>query len=645
MLNNLLLKGGAADDKLYVEDVFSTYLYTGSGTGSTLNVPINNGIDLTKGGLVWTKARNQAYAHQLIDTARGLDKALITSESSAQNPYGNLFALSAGTSGYTITKDTNGSLNESPQTFASWTFRKAPKFFDVVPFVSNGSGTQTVNHSLGVKPGMIICKRTDSTSNWFVWHRANGGVGGLSLNQTNAAYFSSSAGDSTTTTTFRVDDLADASLNQPTISGASYVAYLFAHDTTADGIVQCGSFTGADANVSVTLGWEPQFLLVKRTDSTGDWRMFDNMRGMFVDGKTAMIYANTSGAEIATNANVYAPTATGFVAGSNIVTGTYIYLAIRRGPMRTPTDATKVFAPYGGTATGSGDAGTQGTGTFRNTGWPVDLFIARSRNGSSVGWWDRLRSGTYRLWSDATSAENTTTTPIDRVWLDYSNGAEDCFWGDVSSHPISNLLFRRAPGFFDVVCFRTANSTTTRSHNLGVVPELIIYKCRSTAGDWIVYIAGLGASSGLFLNDSGGAANVGGYWASTAPTSTVFTCNDVTLGSNANFVAYLFASCPGVSKVFSFTGNGSSQNIDCGFTNGARFVLIKRTDSAGSWLVSDTARGIVSGNDPSLALNSTAAEVTTLDWLDPYSAGFTVNQESTNNANVNGATYIYLSIA
>jgi hypothetical protein len=116
-------------------------------------------------------------------------------------------------------------------------------------------------------------------------------------------------------------------------------------------------------------------------------------------------------------------------------------------------------------------------------------------------------------------------------------------------------------------------------------------------------------------------------------------------GSGSTYVAYLFASCPGVSKIGTYTGNGSSQTINCGFAGGARFVLIKRTDSTGNWLVGDSARGIVAGNDPLLYLNSTAAEVTTLDWIDADSSGFIVNQDSTANANVNGASYIYLAIS
>jgi len=107
----------------------------------------------------------------------------------------------------------------------------------------------------------------------------------------------------------------------------------------------------------------------------------------------------------------------------------------------------------------------------------------------------------------------------------------------------------------------------------------------------------------------------------------------------------LFASCPGVSKVGSYTGNGTSQTINCAFTSGARFVMIKRTDSTGDWYVWDTARGIVPANDPYLLLNSTASEVTTNDSVDADSTGFIVNQVAATNINVNAATYIYLAIA
>jgi hypothetical protein len=101
-----------------------------------------------------------------------------------------------------------------------------------------------------------------------------------------------------------------------------------------------------------------------------------------------------------------------------------------------------------------------------------------------------------------------------------------------------------------------------------------------------------------------------------------------------------------ISKVGFYTGNGSSQTINCGFTTGARFILIKRTDSTGDWFVWDTTRGITaSANDPHLSLNTTAAEVTTNDSIDPHTSGFIVKQVAATSINVTSAIYIFLAIA
>jgi hypothetical protein len=109
-------------------------------------------------------------------------------------------------------------------------------------------------------------------------------------------------------------------------------------------------------------------------------------------------------------------------------------------------------------------------------------------------------------------------------------------------------------------------------------------------------------------------------------------------------VAYLFATCPGVSKVGSYTGTSASQVINCGFTAGARFVLIKRTDSTGDWYVYDTARGMVSGTDPYLLLNNTAAEVN-VNYVFTSSTGFTIQAAAPAAINASGGTFIFLAIA
>ena len=111
------------------------------------------------------------------------------------------------------------------------------------------------------------------------------------------------------------------------------------------------------------------------------------------------------------------------------------------------------------------------------------------------------------------------------------------------------------------------------------------------------------------------------------------------------FIAYLFASLDGVSKIGKYTGTGSDVNVDCGFTNGARFVLIKRIDSgwAASWWVFDTVRGINSGNEPGIYLNNNSAEYSR-DSIDPLSSGFTV-KPGDFELNASGVEYLFFAIA
>jgi hypothetical protein len=98
-----------------------------------------------------------------------------------------------------------------------------------------------------------------------------------------------------------------------------------------------------------------------------------------------------------------------------------------------------------------------------------------------------------------------------------------------------------------------------------------------------------------------------------------------------------------VSKVGSYTGNNVARTIDCGFTNGARFVLVKKTNVGGNWYVYDSERGIVAGNDPYLYLNNADAEESGYDEIDPDSSGFAL--PSTGSLNSNNDTYIFLAIA
>ena len=142
----------------YIEDVFSTYLYTGNGSTQT----ITNGIDLAgKGGLVWIKGRSLGYSHYLANTNRGASKYLATNRSDAENYNGNYTdtLTSFNSNGFSLGADSLGSVNTSGDTYTSWTFRKQAKFFDVVTYTGNGSD-QNIPHNLGSVPGFVVVKRT-----------------------------------------------------------------------------------------------------------------------------------------------------------------------------------------------------------------------------------------------------------------------------------------------------------------------------------------------------------------------------------------------------------------------------------------------------------------------------------------------------
>jgi len=640
--------GGTSLAANYVEDVFSTYLYTGNGSTRT----ITNGIDLAgEGGLVWLKKRGVGTGdHHLYDTVRGATNMI------SSNTTGGTIVRANGLTAFNSNGFSIGAyseINGNNDSQASWTFRKQPKFFDVVTYTGTGAN-RTVAHNLGSVPGMIIVKRTDASANWQVYHRSIFNTEYLVLNSAAAVATGATRWNSTTPTSSVFSLGTDTTVNA---SGGTYVAYLFAHDaggfglTGTDNVISCGSYTGTGAaGNTITLGYEPQWLIIKRATGTGDWHMFDTMRMMTADGNNLSLYANLSSAEPLSSGGGVSPLATGFKlnfggGAYNNSGDTYIYIAIRRAPMKVPTVGTEVFTPVA--ETGSGSEKTI------DHGFPVDVWIAADRDNTSSlvtykqAWFTRLlgnangyKTSNADAWgggwgSSYFNFESNTGIPLVGVFQFLNNpNTPYVYWG-----------FRRAAGFFDEVSYTGTGASMTVAHSLGVIPELMLVKRKSATGDWQAY-TGSGTEY-LVLNST--AAKVTGNssrWNGTAPTSSVLSLGtDATVNaSGSTYSAYLFASCPGVSKVGSYTGTGSSdQIINCGFTTGARFVMLKRTDGTSSWRVWDTARGIVVGSEPSLDLNSTAAEQTGLNQVDPDPSGFKV--KSGDFWNTSGANFIFLAIS
>ena len=641
---------------VYSDDVFSTYLYEGNKQESIDNPPttqnIINGIDnVNNKGLIWQKTRSytgsQTYtmSHYLTDTVRGAGNVVYadrdlqqTSEPAVANFYNNGFEVGS-----------NNILNNSLGENVAWNFRAAPGFFDIQQYTGDGNNSQVIYHNLGCKPGMVMIKRTNGTGgDWAVYFKSGDNdteVGYGVLNNNNGFTTSNIAFTSTAeyirvySGSFAIDANAD---------GATYIMYIFAQggaDTDArkfgtnedESIIKCGTWTANGGAATIdNLGWEPQFVLVKNVTDAGFWGMFDIMRGMPVGDADPYFSAHTDGVESSGTTNFIDPLPNGFKVSNLGSSQTFAYMAIRR-PHKPITDPTKLFDLV-----------------LQNSANPnlldISLSVAdmvfhkqlNSTDGNSIQFADRMR-GVKRLWPYDNLAE---TTDNNYAW-DYNNKVQTSFYSPGNSQ--INHVFRRAPGFFDVVAYSGSNSSQTLNHNLGVKPALMICKRRNSTGNWQVYadIPNMGATKYMMLDDSAGAVANTNRWNDTEPTATQFTLgtySDLNT-SGGEYISYLFGNLPGVCKIGEYTSGSNAIDVDCGFN--PRFVMIKRVDAgAGNWFV---WHSINAGNDSYILLDDNVVGVSNTDWIDPISNGFQVAAVSTgisNHLNLSAAQpFLFMAIA
>jgi hypothetical protein len=317
--------GGALD----VADVFSTDLWTGNGTSQT----ITNGVDLSgEGGMVWIKYRDVADNHFVHDTEMGVNQRLLTNSTLAEGTSSS--SLTAFNSdGFDI--GSSGGHNTNLGTYVGWTFRKAAGFFDIVTYTGNATN-RTISHNLGATPGLIIVKCTSQAGRgWPAYHRsntANPETDYMLLNATQGTNDSNLYWNDTapTDTVFSLGTEGEVNASSQT-----FVAYLFSHD--ADGIIQCGSYTGngSATGPTVSLGWEPQWLMIKQSSAAAEsWNIWDSARSVSND-RDDVLRADSSAAESVNNsARAIEFSATGFQPKTsngavNTSSETYIYMAIK----------------------------------------------------------------------------------------------------------------------------------------------------------------------------------------------------------------------------------------------------------------------------------------------------------------------------
>ena len=651
LLSAIGAAGAAGGSAIGVEDVFKTYVYTGNNTSGTV---INNGIDISgEGGLVWIKNRDTTNAHILADTVRGASKYLSSNsdykEASVVAYLTGANAISSfNNNGFTISD--HASVNGNSNEMVSYTFRKTKKFFTCISYSGNDTA-RTIAHDLGSVPGFIAVKKLNNDGNWVCQHRVTGATKEGILNETGAWYANTSRWNDTNPT---AEVFSVGTSDDTNGSGDDYIAYLWAHEEAEFGpnsdqsIISCGSYSGNGTSTNeVTLPFEPQFILIKESSGTGDWTIFDSMRGIATGGTDNYLHPNSNSVET-TGLERIEITSTGFKLKDsgwiNTSGDTYVFIAIaaETGKTINPDNITAgsdVFAMD----TGNSSA------TIPNfdSGFAVD-FAWSKLTGSSGNWWTSARLIQGReLKTNLNDGGQAGTNKV----FDSNVGWHDSSAG---SGYISHMWKRHAG--FDCVCDLGSGSNKQVSHSLSQPAEMIFRKCRGSAKDWIVYHKDLPSSGSdlgyLYLNGDSAAGTYSPFW-NQAPTATHFTVgsdNEINI-SNEEFINLLFSSVSGISAVGSYTGNGnalgnSPVEITTGFA--PRFILIKRTDAAGNWRVFDTLRGINisslgGANDSQMNLNDDSAADTSYNWIDVTSTGFKVtNFPSVGNS---GSSYIYYSHA
>ena len=409
-------------------------------------------------------------------------------------------------------------------------------------------------------------------------------------------------------------------------------------------LIKCGYYkTASNEDADVYLGWEPQWILAKRTDSStgGDWLVYDSFRGLSNaqdikanSGWSESLVPNSTGVE-SSNSRIGA-TSTGIYADQYGANRTFVYMAIRRPdgyvgkPVEVGTNAFNVV--YGNSSSSIPNFPSN---------FPVGMGIYKEPT-SSYSWYLHTRLvGPYNLKTDSTSAQAPSAPGDGDATFDANAG-----WGKFGYNTDkASWMWKRHAGF-DVVTYEgTSNGTTkTVNHSLGRVPEMIWIKARNDVQNWLAYHKGLNGGTTpwnyyVLLNDT---AAESAYSFISQPTMIDFAVTSGWQGNNKNYMAMLFASVDGISKVGYYAGSGSTQTITTGFQ--PRFLIVKVIDNQLPWYVLDTTRGWAAGNDSYLQLNENAAQVTNFDFGVPTATGFTMQGGAAAN-NELGLNYIYYAHA
>ena len=679
--------GGAWRD-LQSEDIppvpsenFGILTYTGDGA----NPRSITGLGF-KPDLLWIKKRNSADDNVWFDSSRGAQKEIISNSTAAEATKSGDAIISFDSDGFTT--GNNGAINANGDTYVAWCWKanggttssntegsrsstvqaNTKAGFSIVQWTGDGN-TATIGHGLSAAPELIIVKTRTATSDWPIY----------SSGLTSAAYrmlLNSTIGENTTNDEWNSTDPTSTVFsvgNGGNVSGSGqdFIGYCF-HSVA--GYSKVGSYTGNGTTQTINTGFKPAWILIKSTVGNDNWRLYDTTRGITAGG---YLEPNKTDAEDTANApnfnifsNGFEITAGGTTVGNNANGNLYTYYAFASDPSTSTPTLNNSF------------------NTMLYEGTRADLSIGGIGFQPSLVWIKVLDQAREHIWSDSNRGVNLELSSSDSAaeeargvgafntqvytYTDTLVGTNNGFYLDDStpnyngdgenfvawvwkSNPIptvntdgtiqSVVSANQAAGFSIVKYDGNGNTLQTVGHGLSSAPELVIIKDRTQAEQWNVF----GGTVWDRINlDSTLGDRADGYACTFNSTNLELPqngqhANGQWNASGRNYIMYCWQSISGYSAIGTYSGTGAAGNtVTIGFE--PSWIMIKRSDSSGGWLIFDSKRNTSNPRNNRLEANNTSAEQTgsATKFVDFDATSFEP-QISDSEINASGGTYVYMA--
>ena len=450
--------------------------------------------------------------------------------------------------------------------------------------------------------------------------------------------------------------------------------HIFGKDGDQD-IVKMGSYYGNGGDNHIYIGWQPQFVLVKRMNGSNSWMLYDQHRnfgtwrraqntlgdGYALSPSNDYVETSHGGGTTATGVRITTtPTGIKFISESNDwgnnTSGIFMWFAIRdidAKVARPAESATDIFA----IDEGSGSSAGPNFDTRQGSGSSTTGFIRTDWSAYTVytnNWSKRIAARSINSFNYANyMVSDGTSTGANGSSDDYLSGVYD-FEGGNQMGGWSNTsiawMFRKSEGFTTFSYQGNGNSGLTIAHDLGGVPEMMWIQNRVTA-DWKA-VYHFGANDGVTPWLYGGRMNTAGqfdygnyFWDNTAPTEYDFTLgnNQAVNWGSEHFCVAMWRSVPGISKCGWYTGDTNAQTIQTGFV--PRYLMVKASNANNSgWGFVDTTRGWGAGDDKVLYWNTADPQSTIAIGAPHATNGFTLDGDVAG-WNANGVKYVYYAHA